>query len=242
MNRKSLATLILASFLALPSIHAQWGGNKVVGNGNITTQTVNTSDYDEIKLVGSMDVELVSGTEGAIQVTTDENLHEYLEISTEGNDLIIKTKKNYYLKSKKGILVTVPFRDLTAIKMVGSGDINTKDVIQGENLEVTLTGSGDINLELDATFVDATITGSGDVRLSGKTNSLEVSVTGSGDFRGSDLDSNDTEVTVSGSGDAKVVAKKSLKARVSGSGDIGYTGNPERRDTKTSGSGNISTF
>lgn len=242
MNTKAFITFVLASALALPSLYAQWGGKKVVGNGNITTQTVTTSDYDEIKLVGSMDVELVSGTEGAIKVTTDDNLHDYVEISTEGSDLIIKTKKNYNLKSKKGILVTVPFRDISSIKMVGSGDIDSKDLIKGSTLEVKLTGSGDINLELDVTSVDATVTGSGDVRLSGRTESLAVTVTGSGDFRGNDLDSNNTDVTVSGSGDAKVIAKQSIKARVSGSGDIVYTGNPERRDTKTSGSGDITTY
>ena len=75
--------------------------------------------------------------------------------------------------------------------------------------------------------------------ISGDTQNLEVSVTGSGDFRGFDLTSQNTEVNVSGSGDAKVVAKSSIKARVNGSGDIEYRGNPAKSDTKTSGSGDI---
>lgn len=239
---KTLSTLVLAFFMAMPLMNAQWRDKKIVGNGNITTKTLSTSDYDEVKLVGSMDVELVSGSEGSIQVTTDDNLHEYVKVSTEGSSLIIKTKKNYYLKTKKGIKVTVPFRDLSAVTMVGSGDVNGKDVIKENNLEVKLTGSGDINLKLDTGTVAATVTGSGDVRLSGKTNALEVKVTGSGDFNGNDLEAQDTEVTVSGSGDAKVVARNSIKARVNGSGDISYKGNPERRDTKTSGSGDITTY
>jgi len=37
---------------------AQWGYNKVVGDGNVTTKSVSTGDYDEIKVVGSMDVHL----------------------------------------------------------------------------------------------------------------------------------------------------------------------------------------
>jgi hypothetical protein len=36
-----------------------------------------------------------------------------------------------------------------------------------------------------------------------------------------------------------VVSTKSLKARVTGSGDIDYKGNPEKKDTKVTGSGDI---
>ena len=242
MNLKNLTSITLICLLTIPALKAQWKDKKVVGNGNIVTQTVNTGDYDEVKLVGSMDVELVKGNEGSITVTTDENLHEYVEIKSEGNDLVVKTKKNYYLKTKKGILVTVPFKDLNAVKMVGSGDVTGKDLIKAATMEVSLTGSGDIQLNLDADMVEAKITGSGDVLLEGKTNSLEVNLTGSGDFNGGGLEANNTEVVVSGSGDAKVIARGSLKARVSGSGEIKYKGDPEKRDTKTSGSGEISSF
>ncbi|MGV6832311.1 MAG: GIN domain-containing protein, partial [bacterium] len=49
-----------------------------------------------------------------------------------------------------------------------------------------------------------------------------------------------TVVSVAGSGDAEVVCRESLKARVAGSGDIEYKGNPAKEDTKVSGSGSIS--
>ncbi|MEZ4779303.1 MAG: head GIN domain-containing protein [Flavobacteriaceae bacterium] len=222
--------------------HAQWGNNKVVGDGNVTTKTITTGSYDEIKLVGSMDVHLVSGNEGNITVTTDDNLHEYVVIEVKGNELIIKTEKNYYLKTKNGIHVTVPFKDISEVSLTGSGDIDTKDVIKADRLEVNITGSGDVKLMIDAITVESDVTGSGDITLEGKTENLKVTVTGSGDFKGFELQSNSTEVKVNGSGDARVVANKSLNARVSGSGDITYKGNPERSDTKTSGSGDISSF
>ena len=240
---KTLLKLTLAislSLLGISESNAQWGNKKVVGSGNVTTKTVNTGNYDGIKGVGSMDIHLEKGTEGNITVTTDDNLHEYLEIEVKDNMLVIKTKKNTYLKTKKGIHITVPFNDISEVSLVGSGDIDTKDTIKTDELEVRVTGSGDVDLALEANMVDANITGSGDMVLSGSTNSLDVSVTGSGDFKGSDLVSQNTEARVSGSGDARVVAKQSLKARVNGSGDITYSGNPEKSDTKTSGSGDIS--
>ena len=230
------AALLLAG---TSDVAAQWG-KKVVGNGNVTTNTVSTGSYDAIKVIGSMDVHLERGSEGNIRVQTDENLQEYVIVEVEGQTLKIRTKKNMYLKSKKGIHVYVPFQDISDVSLTGSGDVDSEDVIEATNLDVSITGSGDVDLEVKANSLDARITGSGDVVLSGSTNSLDVVVSGSGDFDGDDLSSNDTEVTVSGSGDVDVVANDSLKARVSGSGSINYSGNPEKRDTKTSGSGTIS--
>ncbi|MEZ4875533.1 MAG: head GIN domain-containing protein [Flavobacteriaceae bacterium] len=243
MKTLSKLTLTLAlTLFGFTQMDAQWGQEKVVGNGNITTKSVTTGNYDEIKLVGSIDVHLEKGTEGNISVTTDENLQEYISIEVNGGELVIKTKRNYYLKTKHGVHVTVPFQDLSEVSLTGSGDMDSKDTIKANDFEVSLTGSGDITLTLDAQMVDTDITGSGDITLLGTTNNLKVNVTGSGDFRGFDLQANHTEVRVSGSGDAKVVAKQSLNARVNGSGDITYKGNPEKSDTKTSGSGDISSF
>ncbi len=237
-----LTLAITLSVFGLAESNAQWGNKKVVGNGNITTKTIKTNDYDAIKGVGSMDIHLERGTEGNITVKTDDNLQEYVEIEVDGNTLVIKTKKNYYLKTKKGIHVTVPFNDVSMIGLVGSGDIDTKDTVNAENLDVKVTGSGDIVLDVEASSVDITVTGSGDIELTGSTTNLEVSVTGSGDFKGFGLDAQVTDAKVSGSGDAKVVATKSIKARVNGSGDIDYKGNPENKDTKVSGSGDISSY
>jgi hypothetical protein len=244
MNKMSTLvkiTLTLTIFLfGISESNAQWGNKKVVGSGNITTKTVSTPSYDKIKAVGSMDVHLESGNEGTITITTDDNLQEYIMIEVENDVLTLRTKKNVNLKTKKGIHISVPFQDISAVSLVGSGDIDTKDTINGEALEVTVTGSGDVVLDLVSITIDAKITGSGDMTLSGTVKDFEVKLSGSGDFKGSDLKAENTQAYVSGSGDAAVYASNSLKARVNGSGDIKYSGNPNTSDTKVLGSGSIS--
>ena len=241
MNTLLRLTLAIAFMLihVIPVNAQNYGNKKVTGNNNVITKTVTTSDYDAIDVTGSMDVELVSGKEGSIKVTTDENLHEYIEIESKDGTLKIKTKKNYSLRTKKGIHVTVPFSDINNVNLTGSGDIVTKNTIKTSELDVDLTGSGDMALDVDADQIDAKVTGSGDLKLSGKVKDFEVKVTGSGDFKGSELSSENTQVYVSGSGSAMVNASKSIKARVNGSGDVKYTGNPEFSDTKVMGSGKI---
>jgi hypothetical protein len=241
MNTLRKITLVIAlTLIGQTQLFAQWGSEKVVGNGNVVTKTVSTSDYSGIQAVGSMDVHLQRGTEGTITITTDENLQEYIIVEVkENNMLVIRTKKNTNLKTKKGIHVTVPFQDISEISLVGSGNLDSKDTITASELEVSVTGSGDMALVVDTAALNAKVTGSGDMEISGKAADLEVKISGSGDYKGASLIADNTQVYVSGSGDAKVYAKNSIKARVNGSGDIQYAGNPERSDTKVSGSGSI---
>jgi hypothetical protein len=231
-------TLVVLSLLST-TLSAQWGGKKVVGNGNVTTQTINTPDYDGIAVKGSMDVYLQKGREGVILVETDENIQEYIIVEVSNDQLQIRTKNNTYLKSRKGVKVYVPFESINEVSLTGSGDIETKDPIAADILELSVTGSGDVKLDVQTQNLEATVTGSGDMVLKGTTKSLEARVSGSGDFEATGLRSQSTEITVSGSGDARVNSEASLQARVIGSGDIRYTGNPATRDTKVSGSGSI---
>lgn len=241
MNTLIKITLTLTLLLfGFSDAMAQWGNKRVVGNGNVISKTITTGDYDAIKGVGSMDIHLEKGSEGTIIVKTDENLQEYIIVEVKNGELKIRIKSHVSLKTKKGIHIYVPFNDISEISLVGSGDIDTKDVITGEVLDVRVTGSGDVELTVESSNIEATITGSGDIVLTGNTINLEVKITGSGDFDGDDLMAENTEASISGSGDAIVNASKSLKARVHGSGDIQYGGNPEKRDTKVSGSGSIS--
>ncbi|OUR91053.1 DUF2807 domain-containing protein [Flavobacteriales bacterium 34_180_T64] len=235
--------LVLAAFLiSFSSTYANWGSDKIKGNGKVTTITRTTSDYDGIKCAGSFDYILVAGTEGKITIEGEENLLKYVVTEIKDNNLIIKTEKNINLSPSKNktIKITIPFKDISEVSLAGSGDLWNEDKITATDFEVSLAGSGDVVLNIEASSIEGNLAGSGDLTLKGNTNNLEANVAGSGDFHGFDLQSNNTDVSLAGSGDAKVVCNEVLKARVAGSGDIKYRGNPKKEDTKVNGSGSIS--
>ena len=235
--------LLLAAIMCFSVTNAQWwGGKKIKGNGNVTTETRNTGDYDGIKCAGSMDYILVAGTEGKITIEAESNLMEYITTEIKNNNLIIKVKKGYNLKPSfnKAFKVTIPFRDISSVSLAGSGDVWNEDTIKSNSLDVSLAGSGDMVLEVEANTVEGSLAGSGDMTLKGNTNDLTVKLAGSGDIDAFGLQANNIKASIAGSGDISVVSNKSLYARVSGSGDIEYKGNPDKEDTKVSGSGTIS--
>lgn len=233
--------LIAIAVLFSTQVEAQWWGSKKVrGNGDVVTKTRSVGEYDKIGVGGSFDVKLVAGAEGKITIQMDENLFEYLITEVEGDQLKIRWKKGTNVYSRSKILITVPFKDIYAVSLAGSGDVYSEDVIKADNFKSSLAGSGDLKLKVDADHIKSSIAGSGDIYLQGATNSVRASIAGSGDVHAYELTSKEADVSIAGSGGIKISVSDLLKARISGSGNVYYKGNPAKQDVKVSGSGNVS--
>ena len=236
-------TLVVIALLTVGITNGQWG-KKVKGNGKVITEERSTGDYNSIAVAGWFDVALVDGREGDITIEGEENLLEYIITEVKDGKLSVKVKKGYYLKpsswDKGNINVTIPFESINAVTMSGSGDIEGKKTIKAVDFRTSMSGSGDMALTVEATNTSVSVSGSGDMALAGATENLEIQISGSGDIKAYGLSADNVTATVSGSADIRVTANEMLKARVSGSGDIYYKGNPKKVDSKTSGSGDIS--
>ena len=230
------------SLLLACSASAQWG-KKIRGNGNMVTEERNVGSYDEVSVSGWFDVELTRGEEGRLTLHGEENLLEYLETEVKNGRLEIRTRRGYNLQSSSwksgGIRVSVPVEEIRAVTMSGSGDIQGKTKLAAASFEAVMSGSGDMDLEIESETLEVTLSGSGDMDLAGSCGKLNVRVSGSGDVNAYGLSAREVDAMVSGSADIKVTATEVLRARVSGSGDIYYRGNPEKVDSKTAGSGDI---
>lgn len=111
--------------------------------------------------------------------------------------------------------------------VAGSGDIECKQ-LKAADMDISVAGSGDLKIENAlVTSANASVAGSGTVKISGSADKANYSVAGSGDLYASDFKVQDISASVAGSGDIKCHAVEHLKARVSGSGTIGYKGDPE---------------
>ena len=76
----------------------------------------------------------------------------------------------------------VTLHELNHLTLLSSGDVKSSGVLKGKDLSVTLTGSGDVTLDLDYDNVHVLLLGSGDVELRGKCNTLVSQGSGSGDL------------------------------------------------------------
>ncbi len=237
--KKLIITSIFLTLTISVSAQSWWNSKRVRGNGNVTTEVRKTSDYDAVSSAGSFDIRLVPGKEGKITLNGEENLMKYIITEVKRGKLVIKVKKNTNVRFTRKFVVTVPYRDIEKVSLAGSGDISNKGTIEANTFGISLAGSGDINLTLDTKTVKTSVAGSGNIRLNGETNVLSCSIAGSGDIHAYGLSTKSTTVSVAGSGNVKTTVSESIKARVAGSGSIYYKGNPDKIDSKSSGSGRI---
>jgi len=90
MKNQKNNLLIAIALLSFSFAQAQlWGGKKIKGNGDVTTITRTTDDYDALRLAGWMDFELVKGEEGTIKIEGESNLLEYIITEIEYGGLVV---------------------------------------------------------------------------------------------------------------------------------------------------------
>ncbi len=236
-----------------------WGSKKIKGNGNVITKTIQTKVYENITTRGSMDILLVKGKEGQIEIKGEENIIPYITIESDGSTLDIAFKNGYSINYKKDIIITVPFEEIKNIKGIGSGDIYCKETFISPELEVTLKGSGsanfsnvkatkvhleirgsgEINFHGQTQSITNSLYGSGDIKLKGKTQSIEIDMKGSGNIEAFGMETNISNIKLYGSGDVNVFAKNKIEYKIYGSGDIQYKGKPKLLEGRIYGSGDI---
>lgn len=83
------------------------------------------------------------------------------------------------------------------------------------------------------------VSGSGGVKAAGIITQSKIQVSGSGTVNAEELISSKSKASVSGLGTVRIHVTEELDAKVSGSGNIYYTGNPGDKQVSVLGSGKI---
>ena len=113
----------------------------------------------------------------------------------------------------------------------------TQGKIVVDDLNMSVSGSGDLEVDVDGSGIDGRISGSGKILAEGTADNIELSISGSGKFSGENLKAKTASARISGSGNAKVYATEEVEASISGSGTVYYKGDPKRKYANSSGSG-----
>lgn len=205
--------------------------------------------FERIRLYGSPDIKYSQGKTCTVRVKGDANIIKNVETRVEDNCLIVNLKNpkvfsvGFFKNQDVTVYVTSP--DIIGVEVLGSGDFESKGLIDTDNLEVVLRGSGDINFEnIICDRIKTSLVGSGDIDIKNvTTQQTSVELVGSGDVKIRQKNARETKLQLKGSGDIKVdnVNCGSMECRLVGSGDITLTGNVRKLSKTTRGSGEIHT-
>lgn len=207
------------------------------GNGDVRSEFRAASGFDEIASTGDFKINVKAGDEYSVEVSAESNLLSYIETDVVGNTLKIRTRGVHSLITNHPVEVFITTPVLEGLSLSGSGFIRTARFLS-DNFKVALSGSGDIDTQVEAEVVRANVSGSGTIYLAGEAEETEFVISGSGKIKSFDLEQDICDAVISGSGDMYVNANETINARISGSGMVFYIGHPLIH-TSISGSGGV---
>jgi hypothetical protein len=238
MKMKTLQLPALLTFIAFMTAGCiiVINGKSAQGSGNIITGEREVSEFNKVHLKGSGNVFLALGEKQTLKIKTDDNIMPLIKTDVSGKKLTISHGKHYLRPTVFEVFITV--NNLEDVVISGSGNVRGQDRFMADAFYTEISGSGDVDLEVETGRLESRISGSGSIRLSGKAEDYTVSISGSGEINAFDVQAKTVSVKISGSGNCRVYVTESLDAKISGSGDVYYKGRP-RINTKISGSGSL---
>jgi hypothetical protein len=241
-NLKFLFTLLLSSSLFFTGCFVDINDDDGLfgcmdADGPITTIDLNLPAFSGITLAMEARVEITQGPEQSVTVEGKSDIFDELDLDVSNSGVwTIRTEDCVRDVDNLTFYITVP--DLNEIKISGSGKIISTNTFVGGDIELKISGSGEIDIALEADDIEVDISGSGKVFLEGIADELDLNITGSGDLRAFNLTAREGDIKISGSGDAEVRIEDRLDVRITGSGDVYYKGQP-LLDVSITGSGEV---
>ena len=227
-----IALLLLASVLLSGCISSP---NCVVGSGNVVNETRSVDSFNSIELRGSGALFLSQGPQQPLRIEAEDNILKVLTTRVESGKLIIGS--DACISATKPIRIYATAKDILSLEVSGSGTITGESMIQADSLDLKLSGSGSMDLNLKAKTLRTEIPGSGTIQLRGAVDEQNADISGSGKIAGYNLATKRSEITISGSGVVEANVSDEIATRISGSGAVYYHGHPERISEDISGSG-----
>lgn len=212
-----------------------WGGG-VKGSGVSKTEQRSVDTYTAIEVGGAFELEVVAGQNPSLEITADDNLLDLIKTEMRGSTLVISTRQSINPKTK--LLIKTTTRTLESIDASGACEIRVSQV-NNDNLRIETSGAGEVDASVNTKSLSIETTGAGNVKVSGSTQSFSIETSGAGEVRAQNLQAQVVKVDVSGAGDVEVHASAELDVRVSGAGEVTYTGNPKIVNQSVRGAGSV---
>lgn len=189
--------------------------------------------FNGIDINGTSNVELIQGEIPSLKITGESGNTK--SVKTEVRDGVLYIGRNS--EEKEGLKkakVIVTLSKINKIKLSGAADCKSSNTIVTDNLDIQVSGAGDLNLDVKATKLKSEISGAGDVRLKGQVTDHEIDLSGAGDLKAMELETENTTAQISGAGEARVNAKNNLTAKLSGAGGLFYKDEPANKNIEAS--------
>ena len=217
------------------------GGLVLVEAQTKETRTVGTFTKIAFRVPGKL--YLRQGSPQSVVIEGKKDILEEIETDVEGSRLVIeKEGKDWNWGNDEHVNVYITVKDIEGLSVGGSGDLIGETKITASNINLNVSGSGNMKVEVEASGnMESDVSGSGNIELKGKCKNFNSDVSGSGKVTMSLTASGNADFGVSGSGKIEASGSASkVRTSISGSGKV-LAGNLETNTCEVliTGSGDV---
>ena len=145
-------------------------GKRIRGDGNIKSESRSVSSFNNVDVSGAIDVYVKQDSVASVNVETDENLLEYVEVINDGGTLNIHQRRGFNLRPSHKIKVYVSNSAFKHFEASGACNIYSENKITSNELvSIDLSGASDVKMEVSAPKVTADLSGAGNITMKGET-------------------------------------------------------------------------
>ncbi|HEY4711732.1 MAG TPA: head GIN domain-containing protein [Dehalococcoidia bacterium] len=215
-----------------------WPG-VLIGSGNLETEEYAFANFTRVEIGSAFEFEIKQSSSFSINVTADDNVLDYVQVSQIGQTLKIrlKTVPGFRLVTLRASVTMPQLHSLTAS---GASHGTVSDFSSTEDLDIRVSGASRVTGDITASNVDFDISGASTIQLEGSANDILASVSGASHLNLDDFTVDNADVNFSGASSGTVNLNGRLDADLSGASKLWYIGEPIMGDIDTSGASTLS--
>jgi len=216
-----------------------WPGG-LVGSGNLETEEYTFTDFTKVEIGSSFEFEIDQSSSYSINVTADDNVIDYVQVSQVGQTLKIGLRLFHPIGGHVTLRASVTMPELRGLTASGASHGTISDFSSTEDLDITVSGASRVTGDITAGNVDFGISGASTIQLEGSANDIDANVSGASHFNLEAFAVNNADVNFSGASSGTLNLNGRLDANLSGASTLWYIGEPTSTDINTSGASTVS--
>jgi hypothetical protein len=213
-------------------------GENVTGSGNLTTETRDLSDFTRLEASSGFELEVTMSDTFSIEITADDNVHEYIVVKKSGDTLEIGLRGTCFYHSVT-IEAKVTMPNLYKIELSGGSQVYITGFSSAHDFEVELSGGSQLSGDISAGDAEFELSGGSQVELEGSGEDLAIDASGGSRLDLEDFPIDNASIDMSGGSRATINISGTLNAALSGASRIEYVGEPTLGDLEMSGESKV---